>query len=683
MEKPSDISSAAADLQTSLGLNTETSKLEISLIKASDLSPSRTNPTGVAGEVTRDSGGYDISLKEGCKLHISLKPRSSDIQAGTLEIRACQFDEPFIIMLRVRLLNRSQPYFMIPAVLYGTNRADRGAQNRNVDDLGIGDAGGYGGDPQLTYRAGKIEEDRRQSPDWHFRADRSSAPHVSANFDGTCVALGIGETTARSVDDTEWTYNSLGIWTHSEDDVSISIVMGTLDWPARIIGHIMQSIPSVEPINPETAVGMKTEFFAFSSPAQDRFAYEPILMSWYDHLRDSPRPGPRAKQALQDVANALVVDGIDPKSGYFPMFIKPEGIAPISTLLAWAGILQIARPLIRALTILDQPDKLTTITAMVDRAVSESYREKSGLFCDIYLDGEWQSNNWWPDLGHTSLINGHASYLLLKMYENNETKSHWAKTASQVLAHAIQHQREDGRFPSGFDPQTGAPKTHFGFGGAFFVAPLLLLHRLFDNPTALVAAQRALDHYWQEFCTLEWSGVDMDCRGAVDCGSSYALSRALVELHRQTADADLLNRLKHVLHYASSYRFAYNTRHRNLACDWSSCGSKVTSTHNVHLDAYGGEVLEDFQYCVDQTGDTYFSNRIKDSLAWARQAYNRTEAEFGWGKVGWATEQYYHTFDHYHHPEGDGTVWISYFPWAAGSLLNHFLTELDSETARR
>ena len=202
MAKPSNSSSASAELQTALGLNPETSKLDISLIKASELNPSRTNPTGVTGEVTHDAGGYVVSFAEGCKLRISLNPRSSDIQTGTLEIRVCQLDEPFIVMLRLRLLNRSQPYFMIPAVLYGTNRADRGPQNRNVDDLGIGDAGGYGGDPQLMYRAEKVEQDRRQSPDWHFRADRSSAPHVSANFDGKYVALGINEASARNKDDT-------------------------------------------------------------------------------------------------------------------------------------------------------------------------------------------------------------------------------------------------------------------------------------------------------------------------------------------------------------------------------------------------------------------------------------------------------------------------------------------------
>ena len=62
-------------------------------------------------------------------------------------------------------------------------------------------------------------------------------------------------------------------------------------------------------------------------------------------------------------------------------------------------------------------------------------------------------------------------------------------------------------------------------------------------------------------------------------------------------------------------------------------------------------------------------------MAWARQAYNRAPGEFGWGKIGYATEQYYHTYDAYHYFEGDGTVWIATFPWSMGALLEAFRIE--------
>ncbi len=241
-------------------------------------------------------------------------------------------------------------------------------------------------------------------------------------------------------------------------------------------------------------------------------------------------------------------------------------------------------------------------------------------------------------------------------------------SSNMVLQRVLPTQRDDGRFPHGFSPTDGAPTTFAGFGGCFFAAPLLMM----GEADAAVAA---VEHYWQQFTNLEWIGVDLDCAGAQDSGSSYSLIRALTELHRQTGDAKHLERAGHVLHYAFTYRFGHNTQHRFPICDWSSSGSKVTSTHNQHLDAYGGEILEELRYYLQHVDDAYLRSRLADSLAWARQAYNRTDGEYGYGKRGQCTEQYYQTYDVYHSHAGDGQVWAAYFPWAAGSLLNAFVVD--------
>ena len=74
-----------------------------------------------------------------------------------------------------------------------------------------------------------------------------------------------------------------------------------------------------------------------------------------------------------------------------------------------------------------------------------------------------------------------------------------------------------------------------------------------------------------------------------------------------------------------------------------------------------------------------------EKLAQHFEAYNRTEAEYGWGQVGWVPEQYFHTYDWtgwFMDPpleHGDGTVWEAYFPWAAGALLSAFAGELTGE----
>jgi len=657
--------------------------LDFTLIPASSVSETQASLTGEPGQITQvSSTSFNILFPAGCVLGVEVTRVNSVMQIGRVKILDCKVNEPFVILLRRRLTDGGQPYFMIPGVLYGTNNSARGVVDEHP--------AGIGGDPKLDYRGRTVDREQCRSPAWHFRADRSSLPSVTATVNDQFVALGIREISKS--DDGTWVYNGLGVWTSTEQGDSLTVTMGALDWPARIVRHRMQVAPVVEPLTKVNAVGMVTEFCLFQGPARDRFAYEPFLTEWYQHIHDPPRPGAALGQAMTDVADALLEDGTLPGGDMFHMSRDPRGIQPSATLLAWAGLLQIARPLLRVGRLLNEARYVEVAGSMVRRAVRDAIRTETGLFYDGYRDGRWGTYQWWPALGHTSLMNGHACYLLMKMAEDHPAQSGWAHSALQVLDRVLPHQRDDGRFPTGFSPTNASPTSYTGYAGCHFIAPLLMANRMFDNKKAGAAAERALEHYWTEFTNLEWIGADLDCRGAVDCGSSFPLIRALVEQHRQDQNSWTLDRLGHVLHYACSYRFGHNTQHRYPVCDWSSCGAQITSTHNVHIDAYGGEILEDMQYHLVQTGERYFQQRIQDSLGWARQAYNRTEGEYGWGKVGYVVEQLYHTYDSYQSTEvepaapaqrqngpplldADGKVWVAYFPWAAGSLLNAFLVD--------
>jgi hypothetical protein len=635
--------------------------LTFELLRAFDVRQSVGMPFGEKGQADGDQGR--IVFPSGCTLNITFEDSDSAMLIGRMEIVRCSIDEPFIIVLRWTLDNETQPYFMIPATLYGTNNADRGVVANHA--LGVG------GEAKLAYRADGV--DGYFSHSWHFRADHAAVPSVSATFDGRFVGLGIEEASQNPAG--EWAYNAVGLWTDKDHGDSLTISMGALDWPGRIVTHMLFPGRVVEPLTKENAEGMSCRFCLYESEAADRFAYEPFIVGWYDQVHELPREGATLKQSMRDVAEMVSTDGVREESGYFHMLATIDEVRDSATLLAWAGVLQIGRPLMAVGRILDEPRYVQTAASMVDRAIVDAISPANGLFYDVFWQGKWQANNWWPDLGQTALINGHACYLLMKMYEDDNDRTSWAQAAQSVLERVLPHQRDDGRFPHGFSPEDGSPTNFDGFGGCFFAAPLLMHHRFFGNDVMRDAAVRAIEHYWQQFTRMEWIGVDLDCAGAQDSGSSYALIRALAELHQQTGEKQLLERLGHVLHYAFTYRFGHNTRHRYPVCDWSSSGSKVTSTHNVHLDAYGGEVLDSLCYYLSHVDDRYLKSRLGDSLAWAKQAYNRTEGEYGWGKVGYATEQYYHTYDTYHCHEGDGAVWAGYFPWAAGSLLNAYVVE--------
>ena len=138
------------------------------------------------GEIGERIDAETVRFTSGCELRVAQDASG----VGRAEITRCEVDEPFIILLRALLRNRTQPYFMIPATLYGTNNAGRGVVANHPM--------GTGGDPKLAYRAESV--DGLFSHSWHFRADHAAVPSVSATFDGRFVGLAVEDACAVAVD---------------------------------------------------------------------------------------------------------------------------------------------------------------------------------------------------------------------------------------------------------------------------------------------------------------------------------------------------------------------------------------------------------------------------------------------------------------------------------------------------
>ena len=169
-------------------------------------------------------------------------------------------------------------------------------------------------------------------------------------------------------------------------------------------------------------------------------------------------------------------------------------------------------------------------------------------------------------------------------------------------------------------------------------------------------------------------GMPMDIQGAVDEEGNLAYVTALTTMHQLTQDQGLLDKLVHALHYEFTWKFPYNTRHENeplRSMKWSSSGGSVTSTHNVHIHQMGNLIAEEIYYVYEQTGDDYILSRLKDTLNWGLGTYNVEDNHFGFGKKGWATEQFFHTDAVQDNPARieDGGIWPDYLPWAASCVL--------------
>ena len=108
------------------------------LMRARDVCLSERIPHGEVGHVETADGKTSVHFDAGCRLELGLELTANrTMWTGVCRIASCELDVPFILLIRVRLANRTQPYFMIPATLYGTNKADRGVVAEHGHGQGI------------------------------------------------------------------------------------------------------------------------------------------------------------------------------------------------------------------------------------------------------------------------------------------------------------------------------------------------------------------------------------------------------------------------------------------------------------------------------------------------------------------------------------------------------------------
>jgi len=179
-------------------------------------------------------------------------------------------------------------------------------------------------------------------------------------------------------------------------------------------------------------------------------------------------------------------------------------------------------------------------------------------------------------------------------------------------------------------------------------------------------------------------GTPMDTGDAVDEEGNLAYITGLTTLHKTTGEKKYLNHLLHALHYEFSWKFAYNTRFENeplKSLNWSSCGGSITSTHNLHIHQMGNLITEEMYYAYQQTKDPYILSRLKDTLNWGLGTFNRHNGQFGFGKKGCATEQFFHTDGIQDDPNRtpDGGIWKHYLSWAAACVLLSSAADIPDE----
>lgn len=578
-----------------------------------------------------------------------------------------------IVQQTYGIKNTNTPYYMIPGYLYGSN---------NI-------AHSKGMQPQLNYR-GSLNYPH--TPFLFTRADRSTHNTVLTITQNSVLGLRVDESTKGSGE----YYNGLGIDTRENDDYDrIAITLGYTHLPVWYRGKLQAAS-----IQPPTTKGylhlqigeiLEVTGHLYLDRANNRYDYEKVLVAFYQQIHQAPQPRSNQKEGIEVLAHALIHDAYQAKEHYFPSIVKVDELLDSSGDTAWTGGMQVIYPLAKAIPYCEEAKAV--VVDYINELVEAGYNSQAHFFYESKTRNQWRVSGWWADdlslydseqqkipAAYSAYVNGQAVTYLLKtiglinQIDSSINTTSWFEIAKEVLDHVIIQQREDGAFGTYYHADDGQALCYDSFQGAWVFAASAEMAKLTNDSLYLSACTKALAFYRTFIEKVEIWGMPIDAKDAVDEEGNLAFVTGLKTLHEITKSQDHLKLLEHCLHYECSWKFAYNTRFVNeplKSMHWCSSGGSITSTHNIHIHPMGNLIVEELKYVYEKTNNHYFLQRLQDTLLWGLQSFNTKAYDFGFGKTGWATEQFFHSDavqDDQTRIE-DGGIWPDYLPWGAACIL--------------
>ena len=587
-------------------------------------------------------------------------------------------DAPFMVQCPFFFpkLKEGKPYFMIPGFLYGTNnlKTSDGKQPKF-------DYGGSVGWPVSSL--------------FYCRADRSTHPGVITIKDSTVMMIGIQEKvdSVTLIPADKWSpgylYNGLMLSSAAKEYDMTGFQIGYENAPKRY------SWVEVDPVIPKSEMyccgwierqagkSLRTASFYYLNATNAITDYGKALEACYNRIHQLPLKRSTRQEALHKISDAIVKYAWNADFKYFVLTDDKNGnIGDIG----WTGGMQVAYPLLKsALKTRDSLSRNVALQYINNLCNGKAMNKKAGLLFEEFRKGKWEVTGWWGvrkdcfNFGdkplHSAYLNGQASYYLLKACEL--IKNHppeWLSTAETVLKTALANQQPDGSYPCFFDPNTGKGVNYDGFQSCWFVPGMALLYKQTHDPLYLKSAERAIRYYHQFHLRGELYGTPMDTHLATDEEGNLSFIVAAAELHKITHAPAYLEMGMDGLNWEYSWKFAFNTAHSTQPLkrmNWSSAGGSITSSHNVSIHQMGNLVAGEMYYFYTQTQNPYIASRLKDVCIWGLGTYNTKDKDFGFGKTGEATEQFFYTDGLVlpWHTAWDGGVWEASLSWASACVL--------------
>ena len=583
--------------------------------------------------------------------------------------------------LQLSLPEEKDYFHVIPCNIYGDNHAE---------EVRIGEF------PLLT----EIHPEASFcSPYWEFRADRAAVP-----LSALCCAGGVAAISVDPYSEEEGKEEGglirNGIFAALPD--SFGVTLGYTNDPVTFLNR---SVPAASTGSRGRKAHVTGKIYTVAG--EGRPGIHTIVRREYERIHVRPVYTGSFRQAAEAMLDTFCCLNYDSKAGeYTNRKCQPYDNTKLEPWrnvveIGWTGGAILGFPLVMSRYLLGdfaegRLSQAMSGEAMLDRIVA-GYREESGFFNDLYApvneNSDDRLNGWWTYYGlcrdcHCAYTQGSAVYYILKTISFLKErgipwKEEWLNSCKNVLDTVVSLQREDGAFGYTYSAQERKVLDWEGFAGCWFVPGMVYLAQLTGDASYVDRARKAHAYYRKFVINLDCYGAPMDTWKAVDQEGNLSFLHGSRMLYEYTKEAEFLEDMKHSAGYEFLWRYGYPTRpeHPPVNAGWNACGGSVTSVSNPHIHPMGVLADEDLLFLGEVTGDSYYTERARDSIAWMMQTLELYPDRTGYGQYGVLSERWcpsdglvterYDTGEAYN-------SWFSYNLWAAANVFEAVLHRLES-----
>jgi hypothetical protein len=554
-----------------------------------------------------------------------LAPAPGILRGWEVEVSMISLEEHAALGVQVVLpLDGEATGFMIPGLIYGENRR---------------------AECRLRYPrvAADPDGDSLTSDRWAFRVDRASHGVVFGWSETMGLALATEERTPLGL---------AGLAFRGGLHASIGLNLPAREEPVSYDGHDAAAPPEVMTHDWDAGEIASLRFLVLVLPP-DRHAYDAVLRLLY--RRDGANDHTLNPWVSPDEGAAIAAHGLyrwhyRSETGTLAESVAfhrdADEAAPVTgdreaMHVGWLSGAPSAHALLAHA-------RRHGIAEYASAAVSVLDTIASGLAPCGSFWGRWTPEGWdggWTgrrDRIHSRTI-AEATLFMIRAHKLEQAHGidhpAWSSAIESNLRFITEAQRDDGAFPSLINGQTGATESWSGAAGLLWIAALVEG----SHPDAALRAGA----YYARFVEDEFIyGAPEDIDLAPSSEDGYNAVIAYLALYEATSEPRWLALARRAAEWTLSFRWSYNLSfpaHTLLdAYDYRSRGADLASPRNQHLHIYGLICLPELMRLSEHSGDRYYAQRARDSLANALQFIAREDGDFN-ARKGMVTERYYNS----------------------------------------